>query len=257
MFWKQRIFLTTLININSLSKNRKTKYLSYNEIIQKHLENNENNTFDDDIDSRIFDSVGRVSHQILHKGQNINGKIIKNYYLFKELNLFDFKEKENINYNNIDKLINSLKQNENYHHLEFIAIKSIIVSIINLSKELINNYLKNTKNINVNFNKLNEDGFFPEDNENNIVLLNPYLFETIYNDYSFIYNQCTFLENYFIESFNNFRKKYQISFVLKDLFTDIFWNYIFHNEMLSKKFISIYIGNDNVCSDIRKILSDI
>ena len=57
--------------------------------------------------------------------------------------------------------------------------------------------------------------------------------------------------------FNNFRKKYQISFVLKDLFTDIYWNCIFHNEMLSNKFINIYIGNDNVSTDIRKILSEI
>ena len=244
---KERLVITTLINISKSSKRIKnSEYLSYNDIFPPNISTFSTKENDiDDIDNKIFDAVSRVAHKTLHKSEIIEGKTIKKCEIFnKDLNDKEFNENNNRDYNNIDKLINSLKQNENYHHLEFIAIKSIIVSIINLSKELINNYLKNTKNINVNFNKLNEDDFFPEDNENNIVLLNPYLFETIYNDYSLIYNQCTFLENYFIESFNNFRKKYQISFVLKDLFTDIFWNYIFHNEMLSKKLISIYIGND-------------
>ena len=68
---------------------------------------------------------------------------------------------------------------------------------------------------------------------------------------------CPFLENYFIESFNNFREKYQISFSLSELFTDIFWNCIFHNKILSTKFISIYIGNDNCCKNIRIALSKI
>jgi hypothetical protein len=68
---------------------------------------------------------------------------------------------------------------------------------------------------------------------------------------------CPFLENYFIESFNNFREKYQISFSLSELFTDIFWNCIFHNKILSNKFISIYIGNDSCCKNIRIALSKI
>ena len=33
------------------------------------------------------------------------------------------------------------------------------------------------------------------------------------------------------ESINNFREKYQISFSLSELFTDIFWNCIFHNKI--------------------------
>ena len=68
---------------------------------------------------------------------------------------------------------------------------------------------------------------------------------------------CPFLENYFIDSFNNFRQKYQISFTLTELFTDIFWNCIFHNKILCKKFINIYIGNDIVCENIRNTLNKI
>ena len=68
---------------------------------------------------------------------------------------------------------------------------------------------------------------------------------------------CPFLENYFIDSFNNFRQKYQISFTLTELFTDIFWNSIFHNKFLCKKFINIYIGNDIVCENIRNTLNKI
>ena len=37
----------------------------------------------------------------------------------------------------------------------------------------------------------------------------------------------------------------------------IFWNGIFHNKALCKKFINIYIGNDKCYENIRKILSKI
>jgi hypothetical protein len=48
-----------------------------------------------------------------------------------------------------------------------------------------------------------------------------------------------------------------MDFNLSDLFSDIFWNKIFHNKILNKKFIGIYIGNDKCEDNIRKILSKI
>ena len=87
--------------------------------------------------------------------------------------------------------------------------------------------------------------------------LNPKIFEILFNDYIFMSNRCSFLENYFTESFNNFRNKYKMDFNLCDLFTDVFWNKIFHNKILCKKFIGIYIGNDKCEDNIRKILAKI
>ena len=172
----------------------------------------------------------------------------------------EFKETENICYSNIDKLINNLKKKNKLKHLEFIAIKAIIIGIINLIEELITNYLQKTEDTNINYNLYNEEYYYSEDGEifeNNIVIFKPDIFETIFNDYVSTSNMCPFLENYFIESFNNFRKTYQISFTLTELFTDIFWNYIFHNKILCNKFINIYIGNDACSDNIRNTLSKI
>jgi hypothetical protein len=90
-----------------------------------------------------------------------------------------------------------------------------------------------------------------------MIKINPKIFEILFNDYIFISNRCSFLENFFIESFNNFRTKYQIDFELNDLFTDIFWDKIFHNKIICRKFINLYIGNDKCDENIRKILSKI
>ena len=52
-----------------------------------------------------------------------------------DLNDFEFEESEkSIGYNNVYKLINSLKEKNPY--VEFIDIKAIIVAMINLKQEL-------------------------------------------------------------------------------------------------------------------------
>ena len=265
---KERLVLTTLINISKSSKYIiESKYLTYNDIAQNNLmegNNNNNNNFEIEeelnFDNKIFAAVERVTHKTLHKGQFVKGKSKKSCCIYKDIDSMEFKESDNINYNNIDKLINNYKKKEKHDNLEFIAIKGIIVGIINLTKELINGYFKKSEDININFNILNEDLFFNEDDEidePNIIILKPYLFETIFNDYVFTSNMCPFLENYFIESFNNFRNKYKITFTLTELFTDIFWNCIFHNKILNNKFINIYIGNDTGYEKIRVVLSKI
>ena len=259
---KERLVLNTFISIIQSSKNpKKGKFLTYIDI-QNNQDNNNiyNDEEDFNIDNKIFVAVDRVSHKTLHKNQIIKGKSFKVCTIYEELNKMDFKESENISYSNIDKLINKLKLKKNKNILEFIAIKAIIISMINLTKELINSYFIKSEDINLPYNLINEEYFLSEDvdnEESNIILFKPNLFETIFNDYIYTRNMCPFLENYFIESFNNFREKYKISFTLSDLFTDIFWNCIFHNKILCNKFISIYIGNDTVCENIRTILRKI
>ena len=260
---KERLVLNTFINIIQSSKNtKKGKFLTYIDINNNKEINNKiyNDEEDFDIDNKIFVAVDRVAHKTLHKNQIIDGKSTRVCAIYEELNKMDFKETENISYNNIDKLINKLKLKKDKSNLEFIAIKAIIISMINLTEELINSYFIKSEDINLHYNLINEEYFFTEEvdnEESNLILFKPNLFETIFNDYIYTRNMCPFLENYFIESFNNFREKNQLSFTLTDLFTDIFWNCIFHNKILCNKFISIYIGNDTVCEKIRTILRKI
>ena len=254
---KERLVITTLINISKTSKRIKnSEYLSYNDIFPPNISTFSTKENDiDDIDNKIFDAVSRVAHKTLHKSEIIEGKTIKKCEIFnKDLNDKEFNENNNRDYNNIDKLINNKKEKDDF--IEFIAIKGIIIAMINLTEELINNnYLEKSENITINM--ANKEYIISEEEENTIIFFKPYLFESIYNDYIYTSNMCPFLENYFIDSFNNFRQKYQISFTLTELFTDIFWNCIFHNKVLCKKFINIYIGNDIVCENIRIALNKI
>ena len=253
---KERIVLETLLNLSKSNKNpNKPKFLKYENL----LENNDNDKMEEnefDIDKKIFKAVGRVAHKTLHKEKNEkNNKICQ---IYNDLCDFEFKENDkSIGYNNIDKLINNLKEKRPY--LEFIAIKAIIISMKNITQELINIYYKTSEemNLNLNLNIITEENDFNDDDESEIIEINPKIFEILFNDYIFISNRCSFLENYFIESFNNFRNKNKMDFTLSSLFTDIFFDGIFHNKALCKKFINIYIGNDKCNESVKKILGKI
>ena len=260
---KERLVLETLLKINqSCSNSKKTKVLSYKDIVQSFNDKSKkkNSYYNEDyfnIDNKIFNEIDTIVHKTLHKKTIVDGKSVKICSIYNDLNTVALKEKENFEY--IDKLINTFNKRGTYKNMEFLAIKTIVVALINLTEELINNYFIKSTEINLN-NIMDEEYYFSEDGDNNesgLIIFKPNLFETILNDYVFTSNMCPFLENYFIESFNNFREKYQISFSLSELFTDIFWNCIFHNKILSNKFISIYIGNDNCCKNIRIALSKI
>ena len=260
---KERLVLETLLKIKqSCSNSKKHKVLSYKDIVPSFNDKSKkkNSYYNEEyfnIDNKIFNEIDTIVHKTLHKKTIVDGKSVKICSIYNDLNTVALKEKENFEY--IDKLINTFNKRGTYKNMEFLAIKTIVVALINLTEELINNYFVKSTEINLN-NLMEEEYYFSEDcdnNESNLIIFKPNLFETILNDYVFTSNMCPFLENYFIESFNNFREKYQISFSLSELFTDIFWNCIFHNKILSTKFISIYIGNDNCCKNIRIALSKI
>ena len=257
---KERIVLDTVV---SLVKERKQKnkkmFFSFKDIIEDENEENKiKKDIEEDesiVDEKIFTAVDRVAHKTLHKEKN--EKNIKICQIYNDLSDFEFKYSDkNIGYNNIDKLINNIKQKR--INIQYIAIKSIIVSMMNLTQELINNYYKISEemNLNMNVNVISDEEYINDD-ENELVEINPNVFEILFNDYVFTCNRCSFLENYFIESFNNFRNTYKIDFTLSELFTDIFFDGIFHNKFLCKKFISLYIGNEKCNEKIRKILAKI
>ena len=77
-------------------------------------------------------------HKTLHKKIIVDGKSVKICSIYNDLNSVALKEKENFEY--IDKLINTFNKKGTYKNMEFLAIKTIIVALINLTEELINNY---------------------------------------------------------------------------------------------------------------------
>ena len=69
-------------------------------------------------------------------------------------------------------------------------------------------------------------------------------------------NICSELEEYFKYSLESFKNKYQMNFTLSELFTDIFWNSIFHNKILCQIFIDSYSSDDygDIKIDLKKIM---
>lgn len=107
---------------------------------------------------------------------------------------------------NVDKLIFKLKiQNKT---LEFIAIKGIIISLINVINERIGKLFL------VNFS-----GDTPD--------IDCGIFHEIYSEFLILSNICPLLEQDFSQSLACFKEKYEMNFSLCELFSDLFWDYIF------------------------------
>ena len=72
-------------------------------------------------------------------------------------------------------------------------------------------------------------------------------------------NICSELEEALEYSLGSFKNKYQMNFTLSELFTDIFWNSIFHNKSLCKLFIDTYSNINDIekkinLEKIRKVI---
>ena len=214
-----------------------------------------------DISSNIFKAIDRVVHKALHKNKNIEGKEIKECSYYDDLNIEIIELGENYKFNDIDKFICNLKEENKIY--EFIAIKSIMISLKFLMKELIQSYIeKNEKLVN---NRIKEENGgdidtkidldFEKIKKYNLIEIN--IFEDIYNDFDSLNKICSNeLEEYFIYSLNSFREKYQMNFTLSELFTDIFWNSIFHNKKLNILFINSYC-NEEINENIKIYLINI
>ena len=239
---KEQILLNSLNDIKSEISDEDAPFISFDTNLGK---NNDNNN--DNISNSIFNSISRMVHKILHKKKMINGKEVKECIIYDNLN------KQLELEDNIEILIQNLKEENKF--FEFIAIKSIMISITNLMKELIHNYLdKNKKLMMISENKEDRKFDFGKE-EMNIIEAN--IFEDIYNDFVSKSNLCSSgLEEFFILSLDCFRKKYQMNFTLSELFTDIFWNSIFHNKELCTLYINSYLNND-IYGDIKIILKNI
>ena len=243
---KEQILLNSIRDIKISLKNDETKFILF------ETQKNENIEYNKSI--KIFNEINKIVHKTLHKKKMVNGKEIKECIFYDDLN------KQLTELEDIDKKISNLKKGNEY--FKFIGIKSIMISLTNLMTELIQNYLaKNEKLIN---NKIKEEGEdldkkieFDMEKIENLNLIEANIFEDIYKDFVLQSNICSSeLEEYFKLSLNSFREKYQMSFTLSELYTDIFWNSIFHNKKLCTLFINSFF-NEDIYGDIRIILNKI
>ncbi len=215
---KEKIFLHCLLKISEEGRSSKKIFDCSNlEFEQEEM--------------KFHDAIGRVVHQLMHHKIRLN----KSCMYYNNINHSCI-----ISHENIDKLIN--KEKTTNKKLEFIAIKSIIISISSFTSELIQNYFVYFKN-RINTIKKEEDLNY---------IFNCEIFSHMFDDYEDILNICTIIERDFSKSLNWFREKYQMSFDLNDLFTDIFWNAIFHN----KQFCDGFLKNFN-CETIDKNTQDV
>jgi hypothetical protein len=243
---KEQILLNSIRDIKISLKNDESKFILF------ETQKNENSEYDKSMS--ISNEINKIVHKTLHKKKMINGKETKECIFYDDLNR-QLTESEDI-----DKKISNLKKVNKYY--EFIGIKSIMISLTNLMTELIQNYLaKNEKLIN---NKIKEEGDdldkkieFDMEKIENLNLIEANIFEDIYKDFVVQSNICSSeLEEYFKQSLNSFRDKYQMNFTLSELYTDIFWNSIFHNKKLCTLFINSYF-NEDIYGDIKIYLNKI
>ena len=140
----------------------------------------------------------------------------------------------NFKYENIDSNICKLKSTNK--NIEFIAIKSIFISLYNMTCEFIQKYIEI-----IEYNKNNK--------------INEYLiFEYIINDYIYIIDKIKFLNSDFKQSLECFISTYHINFSFENLFKDIFFNLLFHNQQIGFLYIQGFIHS---YSDIKIILKKI
>ena len=249
---KEKILLTAINEIKEGIENDELQYIEFDN--NKDIKNENNHII---ISNKIFKAIDKMVHKTLHKKRMMNGKEIKEcifYDDFKPLSEFG----ENIKYIDLDKLICNLKEGNKY--FEFITIKSIMISITNVITEYIKKYL--SLNENSFNNKINEENKEDKKNEfdleklDNFNIIEANIFEDIYNDFVTQSNLSSELENNFIFSLDSFRDKFQMNFTLSELFTDIFWNNIFHNKKLCILFIKSYL-NEEIYGDIKIYLKKI
>ncbi len=215
---KEKIFLHCLLKISEEGRSSKKIFDCSNlEFEQEEM--------------KFHDAIGRVVHQLMHHKIRLN----KSCMYYNNINHSCI-----ISHENIDKLIN--KEKTTNKKLEFIAIKSIIISISSFTSELIQNYFVYFKN-RINTIKKEEDLNY---------IFNCEIFSHMFDDYEDILNICSIIERDFSKSLNWFREKYQMNFFLYDLFTDIFWNAIFHK----KQFCKAFLQNFN-CEKIDKNTQDV
>ena len=206
--------------------------------IQLSLVGNENNYIkyekinDIIIEKNIYWVITCEIHKRIHKEKSEFGEYC--HCIKDQKEKYVLGSDYNFKYENIDSLISKFKlTNKN---IQFIAIKSIFISFYNLTYEFIQKYIEI-----IEYNK--QKG------------INEYIiFEYIINDYIYITEKIKFLNLDFKQSLDSFISTYNINFSFENLFKDIFFNSLFHNQTIGFLYIQGFIHED---SDIKHLLKKI
>ena len=249
---KDKILINVINEIKKDLNDEEKKIVSFEPDLDKK-EKNEIDNKNKSTSINIYNSINKFVHKILHgkKNKNIEEKVC----IFFEENDKNQKVSEDFKNTETDKKICNLKEKNKI--FEFIVIKSLMISITNYMTELTNSYLSFYQKMKKNYEKKIEEQ--TEENEDDDSLKSNNfgeIFSEIYNDFVTKSNKCSELEEYFKYSLESFKNKYQMHFTLSELFTDIFWNSIFHNKILCHVFSQSYSSEEygDIKIDLRKIM---
>ena len=202
---EEQIVLISILEIQLNLKGKEQKMIEYEKTMNKI------------IDKSIYNVIYKEVHLKLHEPNSLC--YIDNNEKDKNDNDDD---NLNIKYENIDTIICELgKKNTN---IEFIALKSIYVSFVNITLETIEQYI----------DMINS---YSQSKRN--------IFGLLLRSYIEMSGKCYNLQKDFKKSLDCFCKKYKIIVTLQSLFRDIFWDLVFHNQKIGCKFIFDYLNLEN------------
>ena len=218
-----QLFLIAILEIQLSLVGNENNYIKYEKINEKIIEKN------------IYWVITKEIHKRVHKEKKENEFEEYCHCIHDQKEKYILGSEYNFKYDNIDSIICKLSfANKN---IEFIAIKTIFISFYNIASEYIQKYME--------INEFNKKNNYCEYS----------IFEYIINDYVYINENLKFVDIDFKQSLNNFTKNYNINFTFLDLFKDIFFNAIFHNQILGYHYIHGFVSHDtNVKNYLLKIL---
>ena len=218
-----QLILIAILEIQLSLIGNENNYIKYEKINEKIIEKN------------IYWVITKEIHKRVHKERKENEFEEYCHCIHDQKEKYILGSEYNFKYDNIDSIICKLSfTNKN---IEFIAIKTIFISFYNIACEYIQKYME--------INEFNKKNNYCEYS----------IFEYIINDYIYINENLKFVDTDFKQSLNNFKKNYNINFTFLDLFKDIFFNAIFHNQILGYHYIHGFVSHDtNVKNSLLKIL---
>ena len=210
----QQLILIAILEIQILLVDNENNYIKYETLTEKVIEKN------------IYWVISYEIHTRIHKTKIESKEYC--HYIKDERKENIFSTGKNFRYENIDSIICHLKSKNK--KIEYIAIKSIFISFYNLTCELVEKYLE-IMDYNKKINKPNSEYI---------------IFNYIINDYAYTIDNIKFINSDFKQSLNDFIIDNNLTnFSLENLFKEIFFNIIFHNQILGFLYIQGFIHSDS------------